>query len=456
MHRPRALRAGISGIVLTLLAGALVTSAPSDAAGNPATPGNYTGLGFDQCDAPSQNAMDVWKEKSPFSAVGIYISGNSRGCRTQKNLTTTWVQKQLANGWHLMPITLGPQASCNPYFPRYDNDPKIKASSSYTYAAARAQGKAEAAKAVTVAKSLGIVPGSTLFYDIEAWDTTKSTACNMSAIWFLSSWSNELHRLRYLSGVYSSVASGIKVLDNARQDPPARYVGPDVIWLARWNGVATTSATNYIPNTGWASHQRIKQFRGGKKETYGGVTINIDRNYLDVRSRAVPPHVAEPANPPGPQDTSRCTSTSISRPAYRRTSATENRALVLPLQCLLTQRHLYTANVTGTWNAATLKALQAFQRSQGRHATTAASRNDWVALLTLGSSTRTLRVKATGSDVIRIQRAMNAATSRRLKVTGVFNAATGNAVAAYRKKLRMTKQPVVTAAVWRALHRGRW
>ena len=82
------------------------------------TPRNFTGYGFDQCVAPTQSAMDAWLRSSPYWAVGIYISGDSRGCRSQPNLTPTWVRTQLANGWRLLPITLGPQASGNPHFPR--------------------------------------------------------------------------------------------------------------------------------------------------------------------------------------------------------------------------------------------------------------------------------------------------------------------------------------------------
>src|SRR5688500_4331660 len=104
----RALGAGlISGVVG--VAG-LATPSPA-AAANPVPPGNFTGYGFDQCQAPSQAAMDRWWKHSNFGAVGIYIAGNSRGCRTQTNLSATWVRNQQARGWRLLPITLGPQAS---------------------------------------------------------------------------------------------------------------------------------------------------------------------------------------------------------------------------------------------------------------------------------------------------------------------------------------------------------
>ncbi len=85
---------------------------PRAGADNRVTPGSFTGYGFDQCTAPTQRAMDAWRTSSPYWAVGIYVSGASRGCLSQPNLTPTWVRRQLAGGWRLLPITLGPQASC--------------------------------------------------------------------------------------------------------------------------------------------------------------------------------------------------------------------------------------------------------------------------------------------------------------------------------------------------------
>ena len=54
-----------------------------------------------------------------------------------------------------------------------------------------------------------------------------------------------------------------------------------MIWIARWDGKANTS-TSYIRNDGWRPGGRVKQYQGGHNETWGGVTINIDRNFLDV------------------------------------------------------------------------------------------------------------------------------------------------------------------------------
>ena len=127
------------------------TTSTSATAANAPVPRDFTGYGFDQCDAPTQRKMDAWLQHSPYWAVGIYISGKSRACLKQANLTPTWVATQIRNGWRLLPITLGPQASCSTRFPRYGNDPVIKADPTNNYAKARSMGRAEAQEAVRVA-----------------------------------------------------------------------------------------------------------------------------------------------------------------------------------------------------------------------------------------------------------------------------------------------------------------
>ena len=268
-RRTSTVRATVLALVIGVLA-TLSVSAPARAE-NPVTPGNFTGYGFDQCLTPSQKVMNAWLKHSPFLAVGIYISGDSRACRDQPNLTSTWVATQLERGWRLLPITLGPQASCQPRFPRYGDDETIipKPGSTGKYGAARQQGTAEATKTVGVAQSLGIVPGSTLWYDLEGFDM-NNTNCRESALAFLSAWTRRLHELGYVSGVYSSAGSGIKMLDDARVNRPDAFTLPDQIWIARWDGMANTS-TSYIREDGWRPHARIKQYQGGHDETWGGV-----------------------------------------------------------------------------------------------------------------------------------------------------------------------------------------
>jgi hypothetical protein len=455
-----------STIVVTLLAtglGGLVAAptllAPAASAGtNPVTPGNFRGLGFDQCATPSQSAMSTWIKKSPFRAAGIYISGNSRACRVQTNLTATWVSNQLAAGWHLMPITLGPQANCSTRFPRYGAkiDPVISASTTNTYATARSQGVLEARRAVAAARALGIVPGSTLFYDLEAFNTRHSTACNYSTLWYLASWTRELHANHYVSGVYSSAASGIRILDDMRVRPGNKITLPDQIWVADWNKKAST-ASSYIRSDGWMPYRRAHQYQGGHNETWGGVRINIDRSYLDLRTPAV---AGATTAAPLPESTSlrdaHCTTSSISKALYRRTNARHRAWLYAPLQCLLKQQHRYPGAVTGRWNSATLGGMRAYQRSVHHAARYSFLRNDWVTLLSAGNSGGTLKSGSTGADVIRLQRALNAAGAARLRANGIYDARTAAAVGAYQKKVGISATRVVASQTWAALRAGRW
>src|SRR4029079_15902004 len=134
LPRPIRVVATLAASAALVLSSALLP-APATA-GNRVTPGSFTGYGFDQCTAPTQRAMDAWLNASPYWAVGIYIYGDSRGCLSQPNLTPTWVSTQLARGWRLLPITLGPQAWCTTR-ERYLHQVRINPSSSGTYATAR-------------------------------------------------------------------------------------------------------------------------------------------------------------------------------------------------------------------------------------------------------------------------------------------------------------------------------
>ena len=413
---------------------------------NPVTPGNFTGYGFDQCLAPTQKKMDVWLEHSPFLAVGIYISGNSRACRNQPNLTPAWVSTQLAKGWRLLPITLGPQSSCVGRFPRYGAkiDPTISNVSTNKYAAARAQAKAEADKAVAAAQALGIVPGSTLWYDLEGWSNYKNATCRESALAFLTKWTQRIRNRGYVSGVYSSAGSGMKILDDARAARRADVVVPDQIWVARWDNVANTS-TSYLRSDGWLPGRRMKQYQGGHNETWGGVTINIDRNYLDLGNST-----------PAPE--THCGGVRVDV-AYRkikpRTAAYRaDPAQVKALQCLLREKAGYPGKITGNFNKRTRATAQAWQRRTGLGVSSHWRKKDWISLHAAGSRP-VLKIGSRGSDVRRVQRALQIALpGSRVVVNGVYDAAMASAVTAYRKKVGLPAYGIVHSATWAKLAAG--
>ncbi|MGS2616107.1 glycoside hydrolase domain-containing protein [Micromonospora sp. LZ34] len=237
-------------------------------------PGTYTGKGFDTCTAPSQSTMNAWRDTSPYRAVGIYISGASRSC-AQANLTATWVTNQTNNGWHLIPIELDRQAPCGTRTPKMSYDP----------ATARSQGATRATSAVSAAQALGIPAGSVIYNDIEHYPSSES--CKAAVLSYLSGWTERLHALGYLSGMYSSGSSGVRDLCGAYHD--TRYTRVDHLFFAWWNGAADTDAGDYCPDGYYANRQRIHQYTGDSYETWGGVRIYIDRDYLDVSTGTTEP-----------------------------------------------------------------------------------------------------------------------------------------------------------------------
>ncbi|NYD40348.1 glycoside hydrolase domain-containing protein [Nocardioides panaciterrulae] len=440
-----------TGLLATLATAALITtSAPgaSARAANPVTPGDFTGYGFDQCQAPSQQTMNRWRRHSPFWAVGIYISGDSRACRDQTNLSPAWVGTQLARGWRLLPITLGPQASCQPRFPRYGDDETIdpRLGRHKNYLPARRQGKAEATKTVAAAQALGIVPGSTMYYDLEGFDL-GNTACRESALAFLTAWTNQIHALDYVSGVYSSAGSGIKMLDDARVQRPGQFALPDQIWIARWDGRADTS-TSYIRADGWMPHARVKQYQGGHDETWGRARVNIDRDFLDVGRGSVAPRE------------SHCPKTVVNHRDYPKLHPANDHytpapMLVKTLQCLLQEHDAYTGKVTGRYDADTVAAAHAWQSAHGLAAGRAWNRRSWMTLLADGGRPL-LKFGSASSDVRRLQRTLDAASrGTQLRVSGVFDAATQSALRVYQDGVGLPIDGIAAGPTWSALQAAR-
>ena len=405
-----------------------------------ATPGDFTGYGFDQCLAPTQAAMDAWRKSSPFTAVGIYVSGDSRACRSQPNLSPTWVATQVAKGWRLLPIALGPQASCQPRFPRYSDDFTISDSPRGHYAEATNQGAAEADKFAADAAAYGIGAGSTLWYDLEGFDLTN-TRCRESALAFVSSWVTRIKQHGYVAGFYSSASSGIKMLDDARRVRPGQFALPDRLWIARWDGVANTSTT-YIPEDGWRPGGRMKQYLGGHNETWGGVTINIDSNFIDLGVGSQP------------QPETRCPGTRLGFGRYRTLapgSAKRNRVKVL--QCHLSLGGYYSGKINGAYAPATISAARAWMASRRFTPVDSFARRHWTALLSQGRRP-VLKRGSVGAGVYRLQRALNGARSGRVKTTGVFDSETELVLKRYQARLRIGVSGVATRQTWNKLQRG--
>jgi hypothetical protein len=201
--------------------------------------------------------MQTWRRHSPYRAIGIYIGGSDEAC-AQPNLTARWLRREAAAGWHFLPMYVGPQADFR----------ELSATPGH-------QGRAAANDAVAQAERLGLGPGTPLYYDMEAYLPGQTRA----VLRFESAWTTVVHGLGYSSGIYSSSSSGIT--DLARRYFGHRYAIPDVIFDALWNGQRNTSDSVYQPGE-WVNHRRVHQFAGNVVQTFGGDTINVDKDFMNV------------------------------------------------------------------------------------------------------------------------------------------------------------------------------
>jgi hypothetical protein len=84
------------------------------------------------------------------------------------------------------------------------------------------------------------------------------------------------------------------------------FVAPDEVWFAHWNGLQTLSDSASYPtfrDSYWSAGQRLHQYET-LTETWGGVRINIDADWLGGMVAGSPVPVSYGANVFGPGSTS--------------------------------------------------------------------------------------------------------------------------------------------------------
>ncbi|HSV39781.1 MAG TPA: glycoside hydrolase domain-containing protein, partial [Nocardioidaceae bacterium] len=366
--------------------------------------------------------------------VGVYLAGVNRQCDEQPNLTSNWVAEQSRKGWRILPLTVGRQAACTAYPTRIDD------SQANSYAAAKSQGRAEAVSTVAASEAVGLPKKTTHWLDIEDFDVLD-THCRRSVLAFISGWTSKLHKLGYRSGLYSNAAAAIQAVEGARTLSPGSYNLPDQLWFAHYNGQVSVK-TEYLAKKAWAG-ERIHQYSDSHNETHGGVTINVDSNWTQVGGGTKSPRVRK-----------HCHGVRVDFPAYgvQRLGSSGDR--VRALQCLLREERLLSGDLIERFDRRTSLAVKRFQRKHHLRVTGKATKATWVALLSDGSAP--LAKVGSGSDAVRrLQRALNAATTSRLPITGVYDRRTERAVKGYQGALGFTRTGVTTTGVWSLLHAGR-
>ena len=174
--------------------------------------------------------MTAWRAK--YASVAIYIGGQEMGC-DYGNLSKSWVQAAEGMGWSLMPTYVGPQAPCNSFSDEINPNQ------------AASEGQQAASQAVADAGSFGLGPGSPIYYDMEGYNETEAS-CVTAVLTFLDAWDRQLQASGYVSGVYSSAASGVTDLQTTSTIGGHPLAEPQAIWIALWD-----NATNL---TGCALH----------------------------------------------------------------------------------------------------------------------------------------------------------------------------------------------------------
>ncbi|MGZ8737292.1 MAG: glycoside hydrolase domain-containing protein [Nocardioides sp.] len=387
----------------------------------------WTGYAFDACRAPSSRVMDRWRVASPFLGVGIYIGGALRAC-PQKHLTRGWVRHQTGQGWRLLPIWVGPQASCTSYRRTISSRPSV----------ARAQGVRAARGARNAATLLGLGRDSTLWYDLE-WFQPGNHRCATSAMHFLSAWTEELHRGGYESGVYSSVSAGIAAL--GRERASTRFTAPDKVWFAWANGRRDVSWRKYVKAPRWKLDRRVHQYALDVRATYGGVRMAIDRNFVDLGS--------SPAVRRAPAVCGRI----ADRPIYGRFRTGSTGPRVRVAQCLLRAAGHFEGEVGVAHGKQTRQAVRSFQKHRGLRVTGRTDDRTWTALLATGPRD-VLKRGSEGTSVRRLQRALTAALPGVVPVHGHFGPGTTNAVRRYQARTGLRVSGVATPGTWHALRTG--
>ena len=318
------------------------------------------------------------------------------------------------------PITLGPQASCQPRFPRYNDDLKISPNAGRDgFADGPAAGRAEADKAVAPTRWRWASCRAARSGTTSRRFDHSNTRCRESALAFLSSLDRQLHepglRLRRLLqrrlGHQGARRRARRAARPASRCPTGS--GSPAGTASRTPRRRTSARTAGVPGG------RVKQYKGGHNETWGGVTINIDRNFLDLGRGSV-------AVPEG-------TAAASTRLDYRQyptlaRAAAQPTRKVKALQCLLQERGLYAGSSRRTTTPRRSPRSSAWQADRGFRRGHVVTRATGSALLIaqerLRAEDRLHRLRCAGCSA----RSTRPAPTP-LRATGIFDARTEAACA---------------------------
>ena len=219
-------------------------------------------LGFDTTAVPDPSTMNTWWQYSPYSDIAVYLGGCNvtsefvrngvpiaDACGNQQsdpygtkyqnrniNLATDWVNAVYQQGWGIIPLWVGPQATC------------ADAASQYWQLNISTSGTLEADAAVARANELGISNGI-IYYDMEPYDANNAS-CAAAVRLFLQNWVIELGKKGFKAGLYGH-SRNVDDFKNI-QSPRA-----DSLWLTVLDGstyqIASINNISALVGSYWMS-----------------------------------------------------------------------------------------------------------------------------------------------------------------------------------------------------------
>lgn len=238
--------------------------------------------GFDTCASKSQTMLNAWWNGTPWLDIGMYLGG-SVGADVGCNDGPTAVDRALNTGYGVTLYWYGPQLGSPCKLRNFAHYISLNTTTAYN------QGVSEANAANSAATAAGLLAGTRIFYDLEAY--YAGSGCQAAAKSFINGWDYQLAvNTAFWGAAYgSSCASHVTDWSTIANVPHA--ISPsDTDPDDPDGGLDNASAYGYpcLSDGKWIYDQRVGQFSTDTRNatggtlTYNGYTLpSIDENCAD-------------------------------------------------------------------------------------------------------------------------------------------------------------------------------
>lgn len=230
--------------------------------------------GFDTREYPGDAAMATWKRESPYQWVGYYLEAP---CRPR----STWTGRRAAltsAGWGIALLYAGEQQWADTTSHAVPAEGPVRCSRRNLTAE---RGTADAIDAEQRAAADGFPNGTLVFLNVERVEQVGAELAG-----YVQAWVGTMHeRGRYRPGIYlhERNVDALYARVVAELNRRGSSAGPP-LWVAKGSGFSIEAA----PRESGVPGARVWQGTFNTRETWGGVTLQIDANVADVASPSAP------------------------------------------------------------------------------------------------------------------------------------------------------------------------